>query len=428
MRAIFRASSVAVLVCSGALLGMFGHSTRAGASATRATSSPQPATPAPSNLTVSLSAGTNELNEYRSTDLLLVLTNKGAARIVTRVVLVAPVFARISYQGRSLPAKSGSTTVDVDQLIGQNDQSFMIFGVSVSGPLQPGKSLLAVAVVSHPAAGIGVSTVVASTSITFAVLGESAFLNAVGLPSLLLVPGLVFAVVLWILVRRVYPAKRAAEQSAMSLPGIEEKVVFWVLAIPIGIGLTFAYHPVTALLGIPRDILTAYGLDDILAIWVMSAVAAFAAWALWWIVPLICRRIWRRSFVPQPCDDAIRILGKLRRRAWLPFGPTASLRRPRGVLTQAGQPPLTVCVLSQAHGTSLVSSPVLYGPADSGIATAVTADDVPAVARAIKRAGPAVHVRYTTPSAPVLVDSSAVQVRSGDRLLSIIELDEGESA
>jgi hypothetical protein len=213
----------------------------------------------------------------------------------------------------------------------------------------------------------------------------------------------------------------------MSLPGIEEKVVFWVIAIPIGIGLTFAYHPVTTLLGIPRDILTSYGLDDILAIWVMAAVAAFFVWALWWIAPLICRRIWRRTFVPQPGDDPVRVLGKLRRRAWLPVRPTVSLKRPRGLLRQTGQPLLTVCVLGETHGKTLVSSPVLYGPAEPCIARAVDEDDVRAVARAVKRAGAAVHIRYGTPSAPVLVDSSSVEVQSGDGVVSIIEVDEGES-
>lgn len=382
---------------------------------------PAPASAAAA-LTTKLSTTVADLNQYRSTDLIVTLTNAGTTRRrVTKAALTVPGFVDVSYGGGTPTKEDGRSIIKLDRVLAPGEQAVVVSTIKVTRPLQPGKATLLAEVTSRPESGTTESTTTASADLTFLVLGESAFLDVVGIPSLLLVPGMVFAVVLWLLLKRVHPKPTAA----LGAPaGLTDKALFWILVVPVSIALCMAYRPLTALVfREARDIRTAYGFDDILFVWVFGGIAALIVWFLVWILPLLARHIGRALVVPEPGDEARTVLRKLSRRDRLLLGKrNETLKRNRAYWTPNGGQPQSVVVLRQNGSHSLVSSPILYGPVNPAISDAITADDASRVAGAIKQAGPSVHIRYRDLK-PDLVDNATLVFTPPQPLSSIVQQD-----
>lgn len=147
------------------------------------------------------------------------------------------------------------------------------------------------------------------------VLGESALLQAVKVPSLLLLPGaLVLLTWGFLRHRRDLEAKRLGPAQAE----------FWLLAVFLSIIAAFVYPLLTNRLGDPRDYLVAYGIYDIFHLWGGSMVVAAVAYALWWSGRWALagaarkweegkarRALRREQRNPQPGDPPLTVLRKL---------------------------------------------------------------------------------------------------------------------
>ena len=161
----------------------------------------------------------------------------------------------------------------------------MRFQIKADRPLQPGNSVLLLSVRATDKAGHGISTVTTDKVMKLSVLGESGLLTVLGVPGLLFVPALVFGVVLWFLLRYVYPG----EHSRLKDIGTETKAGIWVLLALPTLAFPFLYPLVTGWFGQRRDYRAVYGLDDLLYVWLM----AFATAIVFWLVAIALYKLYK---------------------------------------------------------------------------------------------------------------------------------------
>jgi hypothetical protein len=248
-----------------------------------------------------------------------IANNSDRGQRLTSVVVTYPDFLKVGYlpvSGDPVMGSTGRLTISTAGSLGPGDGMVVHLHVDADRPLQPGDALVVLTVAATDQVDDRTTTTFASQKITFSVLGESGVLTVLGVPALLFVPGLVFVVVLWALWSYAYPR---TEFSVSGGAGVEGKVVMWVFALLPSLAFPFLYPIVSGWFGPRRDYRTAYGLDDILYVWLMAAAAAFAVWALALVTRYLTRqlhRLGRHLFVPAPGDRPRTLLVKLARRPW----------------------------------------------------------------------------------------------------------------
>lgn len=165
----------------------------------------------------------------------------------------------------------------------------MPIGVQAKDIVQPGKQVIVIPVrLEWRIAGRPEpehATIVATREVTVGVFGESEILKLLGVPTFVLLPGfLVLITVSWLWKNGVFrepDAKREFPLEAL-------KPEFWIVAITASAIVAYAYR-----LYAHRDYLTAYGLEDVIKVWITSIfvfgvgsyllIAAIAwAWRWWW--------------------------------------------------------------------------------------------------------------------------------------------------
>ncbi len=185
-----------------------------------------------------------------------------------------------------LPHQAGTITIDV----------------KAKDTVQPGKHLLVfeVALEWGFVGQMREGNLVASKEIDVEVLGESQLLTLLAIPSLLVLPGFL-ALVTWQLLselnsKRHFPLKANSPQ-------------FGLIAITLSIIAFFAYPIITGLTGVRRDFLVAYGLRDIVSIWLGSIVSAGVLYFLY----SLSVRLYNFYLKPSANDRPTTILRKLKR-------------------------------------------------------------------------------------------------------------------
>jgi hypothetical protein len=326
-------------------------STRGAAVAGLAITTAVAAAPAMGPIAVSASIGTAQLIEYQSTDAFFTITNDSdQEQQLTSVVVTYPAFLTVEY----LPARGMKVNRSGDSLVIANvgelapgNGTVVHLHIGATQPLQPGGALLVLTVSARGQADNMLTTTFASQKLSLSVLGESGVLQLLGVPSLLFVPGIVFVMVLWALWRFVAP------RTSFSLSpgsGIEGRVAIWVFALLPSLAFPFLYPIVTGLvLGQRRDYRTAYGLDDILYVWIMAATFAVLLWLIAVLGSWLVRWLW----VPAAADLPRQLLRKY---AWRPRPWQRKLTRETALCD--GQQ-LTV-ILRERGATALVSPQIKY--------------------------------------------------------------------
>ncbi|HKR25654.1 MAG TPA: hypothetical protein VJS15_10370 [Allosphingosinicella sp.] len=115
-----------------------------------------------------------------------------------------------------------------------------------------------------------VDTLLASQNVEIRIPGLSDALKLLGVPTLLLLPGVLTLTALFLIFT---PA--GTNKLAPPGPG------FWMVAIPISLALSQAYAWIMSAAGFPRDLSERFGLWDIGLIWVVSMIlGGLAGWAL----------------------------------------------------------------------------------------------------------------------------------------------------
>lgn len=275
------------------------------------TTAPAPTPPSPP-VAVSASIGTAQLVEYQSTDAFFTIANdSGHPQALTSVVVTYPAFLTVEYLSAG---HGGVVRGHGDQLLipglgplAPGNSTVVHLHIDADQPLQPGDALLVLTVAAQDQADHVLTTASASQKLSLSVLGESGVLQLLAVPSLLFVPGLVFVIVLWALWRFVAP-RAAFTISADS--GIDGRTAMWVFALLPSLSFPFLYPVVTGLLGQRRDYKTAYGLDDILYVWIMAAAFAMLLWA----IGIVTYYLGGRLYVPAENDLPLPLLRKFARR------------------------------------------------------------------------------------------------------------------
>jgi hypothetical protein len=190
------------------------------------------------------------------------------------------------------------------------------FTVSAPPAIQPGREALTVSAdVTWRRRGVEQhGTVTTTRDVTIGVLGETAALTVLGVPSLLILPGFL------LLAAFGYAAgfgKGEARPPWLPAAGSAD---FWMLAITGSIAITVVYPALSN----GRNYLVAYGLGDIVRLWLGTLLAGGTLGAVVRAVPAIIR--WRRT--PAAGDEPHEAIAKLGRRR-------ESLQRPRVELAPA---------------------------------------------------------------------------------------------
>jgi len=140
-------------------------------------------------------------------------------------------------------------------------------------------------------------TLVAVHKFDASIVGESEILKLIGVPLFFLVPGALILLVfqnLW-------------DRSVSKIP--LDMATFWIVAIPLSLTLTLFYPVLSGWLGASRDLLVAYGLRDILNVWLISVLLGFLAW----FIGACGREMHLRYITPTKGEKVDSLLSKLAR-------------------------------------------------------------------------------------------------------------------
>ncbi len=122
-------------------------------------------------------------------------------------------------------------------------------------------------------------SLVVTRSLSFEVIGQE-FVSFAQIPSLLLLPGIIAVAMFIVLYRRAYPKTD---------PGFDlTKPEFWLAAVLVSMLALLVYTPLTTWLAqllpgviVPRNYLQAYGLRDLIALWLGAMLFGLLVWAIW---------------------------------------------------------------------------------------------------------------------------------------------------
>jgi hypothetical protein len=167
-------------------------------------------------------------------------------------------------------------------VLGPFDQIAIPYNIELrqNSSIQPGKILILFNVTAHAEESQQQVLAAAIQEVNVGVLGENSLLTLLGVPSLLVLPGFLMVATFLMLWRLKYGSAKIEAKSAD----------FWLIAITLSILAAVGYPPLTSLLtrlGLmeqPRNILTGYGLVDILALWIASIILAALVFLGTWAI------------------------------------------------------------------------------------------------------------------------------------------------
>ena len=178
-------------------------------------------------------------------------------------------------------------------------------GVRATDTVQPGKHLLVFPVrLDWQASGRSEHAVAVFTrEVTVGIFAESEVLKLLGVPIFALLPGFLILVTIgWMWKHRVLRRADATQE----FPLETTKPEFWVVAITASAVVAYVYRIFTK-----RDYLIAYGLGDVIKVWLVSIVLFGVG--LYLFIALV-DRAWRWWWTPKENEDPIRTLRKMGRR------------------------------------------------------------------------------------------------------------------
>jgi hypothetical protein len=152
-------------------------------------------------------------------------------------------------------------------------------------------------------------SLVASHEIESGALGESEILTVLGVPSFLLLPGVLIVLTVELCWRRFWPRKK----DQIPTPTTHD---FWLVAITLSLIVILLVPWVSRLFGRSRNILRGYSLTDIMWIWFSSVVAALPLYGLGCAIRAIVNAVKRKSYYKRtfsPYDGPLNVLNKLKR-------------------------------------------------------------------------------------------------------------------
>ncbi len=241
---------------------------------------------------VSVKTTLDSLDELHPGRLYLIVSNKSDRSITLNTIEVqSPDFLTVAP-----PAKPVT--------LAPREVTALEMKVSATTVVQPGKHLLVFRVpgewqrFGHKETWQTVST----HEVTVGVFGESEILKLLGVPSFFLVPGLLVLLTIgWFWKGHVLQPQQATVQFGLT-PGTPE---FWVAAITLSGAIAYAYRRFVG-----RNYLAAYGLQDIIQVWLLSIVIVGAGG---YLAIALGIRMWHWYYAFDKDQDPIQALRRFHR-------------------------------------------------------------------------------------------------------------------
>ncbi|MGW6444131.1 hypothetical protein [Lentzea sp. NPDC055074] len=192
--------------------------------------------------------------------------------------------------------------------VGPREQLALPVRFAAGETVVPGPRSVAVRVtVTDPGTG-STASVLTTAGVVLEVYAESDLLKALGIPILLVVPGMIIVVTVWFLLRTFGPLRRTLREAQPS-SGVTTVLGSTVLAVAVSLGMAPVYPLLTDAFvpGERRDYLAAYGFVDFYYVFGYS----FAAAVLIWAVVAAGVGLHRGLLVPGAQDDATALLRKI---------------------------------------------------------------------------------------------------------------------
>lgn len=273
---------------------------------------PAPADPVAGFLSLEIEASEAMASRQRPAILYMVLKNKKDAAVeIAELTWQAPRFIALREGGADCGDDGTTPPPFVPRSLGAYQQLVLPFLVCPGEQIVPGKYvvLAAARVAMDGTAGAVLS---ASHEVEIGVLGESEFLNLLGVPSLLLLPGFLLLIT-W---RMLHSVLAASGADGFRLKPKEAD--FWAVAIALSLCFSFAYPWLTETL-LPegrRDYLVAYGLQDLVYVYTAAIALGLLCFLGGRLVVVAVESIAAARLArsqPLPGDTPLAILHKLAR-------------------------------------------------------------------------------------------------------------------
>ena len=257
------------------------------------------ASASPAVVQVAIQSNVTTINENRSGEAALVITNPREARIdVSLIEVKTPSYVDVALtcpnaevaklenvgdKGGTLKVSPAECPVTVEA----RSQEVMPLVISTADTLTPGPRTVIVKVTAIDAESGVTGTAVSTLQFTLEVYAESDLLKFLGVTIFLLLPGVVLVVTAWFLVRHLSPWR--APLRDLSLPEIGSTVTITaIIGLAVSLAMPWAYRFLTAHVfpGHERNYLVAYGFRDFYYVFGYSLAIAAAIWVVAWIVAL----------------------------------------------------------------------------------------------------------------------------------------------
>jgi hypothetical protein len=236
------------------------------------------------NVTLAVRPGSTSLESGKETTVFLVIRNKGETAV---------------HLGRTELKGSDFITIDEEERLATAPPGVSVQGLTVKAAdsVSPGKQEVAFVV---PVRGGERVDLVATEELQVGVVGETALLTALGVPSLLLIPGFLFLAT-FMLFWRVRLFRPAWDTNDSRLGPTDAE--FWVVTV----GASIAILGGARLVG--TDLFETYGIEDLILLWVASFALGLAAY----LAVVVARRVAHRLTALSAKDDPVTVLRKLDR-------------------------------------------------------------------------------------------------------------------
>ncbi|GLY44500.1 hypothetical protein Amsp01_105230 [Amycolatopsis sp. NBRC 101858] len=270
-----------------------------------------------------IDSAVDRINENRPGSASLVIGNPRDSDVeVTSLDVTAPASTSVSVLcpgGTDVRAEGGHTVAKPDCAfgIGARQQLLLPITFTASDLVTPGPRALSIVV--HVAGPTGTkASVVAATTFTVDVFGESEILQAVGFPVFLVLPGVLFVLTSFTLIRRCSPWRSTTPVGDQTGGVVGTTAVTGILGVAFSFAIALLYPWLTAEIfpRYRRDYWHAYGFLDFYFVFAYSVLLGVAVWLVACLLFFVnhCRRA---ALIPQPGDTERVLLRKLGLRGFL---------------------------------------------------------------------------------------------------------------
>jgi hypothetical protein len=273
---------------------------------------PAPLDPIASFVSMEIEASAATASRQRPTTLYVVLRNKKDFTVeITELVWQTPRFIALREGGSDCGEADPTTAPAPPRRLGSYQQLVLPVLVCPGEQIVPGKYII-LAAARVAVDGTERAVLSASQEIEVGVLGESEFLNLLGVPSLLLLPGFLLLIT-W---RMLHSMLAASGEAGFRLKPREAD--FWAVAIALSLCFSFAYPWLTETL-LPagrRDYLIAYGLQDLVYVYTAAIALGLLCFLGGRLIALVLAKIAAARLArsqPLASDTPLAALRKLER-------------------------------------------------------------------------------------------------------------------